>query len=294
MNTNPSGTKTDALSYTMLRQAVGIMGMALPFVLILGAWLFFHTCLRGSISAYYYTHMRDVLVGTLWVIGFFLLSYHGPDGRNSIDDWAGNLACIFAVGASLFPTDPPGSPTNPPGVSASFSAVGIIVLLILLTLGFFLCRFTRTHPGHKLEGFKKSRNRVGKFRTWILVLCVLLMVIYRFVPADATIAQVHKLFSLLFFLTLAFFALCLFTQTHPGHKPEGFKIKRNRIYRLCGWIIVGCMVLIDIYMCVPTNATASLERCNPVLWLETIMVLSFGVSWWVKGEGLRWLNDRKA
>jgi len=293
MNTGHSGTTTEALSYKMLRQAVGVLGMALPFAIILGGWFFFCTSLQGSISAYYYTHMREVLVGALWVIGFFLLSYHGPDGRNSIDDWAGNFACIFAVGSTLFPTDPPDAPTNLPG-GASFSALGIIALAILLTLGFFLCRFTRAHPGFKLRGFRTSRNGVGNFRAWILILCVLMMVIYRFVRSDATIALLHKGFSLLFMSMLAFFSLCLFTQTHPGHEPKGFKIKRNRVYKICGWIIVGCMVLIDIYMCVPANAVASLEKYNFVLWLETIMVLSFGVSWWVKGGGFHWLKDREA
>jgi hypothetical protein len=291
MNTNPFGTKTDALSYKMLRQAVGIMGMALPFVLILGGLLFFRTCLHDSISAYYYTDMRSVLVGTLWVVGFFLLSYHGPDGRNSIDDWAGNLACIFAVGSTLFATY---SPQVCPEESCSFSPVPIIVLVFFLTVGFFLCRFTRTHPGYKLEGFKKSHNSVGKFRVWPLGLCILLMVIYRFAPANSKVpVKLHLLFSLLFFLTLAFFALCLFTQTHPGHKPEGFKEKRNKVYRRCGWIIIGCMVLTDIYMCWSEKCTACLDRhYHPVLWLETIMVLAFGYSWWVKGEGRRRLNDR--
>jgi hypothetical protein len=321
MNTNPSGTKTDALAYTMLRQAVGYLGIFLPFVLMVGGWWFFHTRLQGSISDYHYTGMRDVHVGALWVIGFFLLSYHGPDGPNSIDDWAGNAACFFAVVASLFATDKPGGKESSPSpiLGIPLFVWGIIVLLFLLTVGFLLYGLTRSSQirqwRQKLEGFKKSSNRFGKFPRLIMVLnvnfrglimlfCILPMVIYRYVPRHSEVTViVHYLSSLLFFLTLAFFSLCLFTQTHldreAGFPDPHRKIKRNKVYKWCGWIIVGCAVLLDIYECVSQMyphkpAIAFLKNsCLPVLWLETIMAVCFGISWFVKGGGWSRLNDRK-
>jgi hypothetical protein len=48
--------------------------------------------------------MRDVYVATLYVFGFFLLSYKG---YQRIDDIISNLGCVFAVGSALFPTTPP-------------------------------------------------------------------------------------------------------------------------------------------------------------------------------------------
>jgi hypothetical protein len=53
------------IPYLTLRRTVGILGIALPFVLILGGWIVFKTSLQGSLSAYYHTGMRDVFVGIL-------------------------------------------------------------------------------------------------------------------------------------------------------------------------------------------------------------------------------------
>ena len=92
-------------SYLELRKAIGILGMVLPFVVSLGAWLFFQEGIQRSISAYYHTGMRDVFVGTLFAIGFFLLSYKGYERSDAI---AGDLGCLFAVGVALFPTAPEG------------------------------------------------------------------------------------------------------------------------------------------------------------------------------------------
>jgi len=49
-------------------------------VLILGKILYFRDPgIQDSISSYYYTDMRDVLVGSLCAIGVFLWSYRGYD-----------------------------------------------------------------------------------------------------------------------------------------------------------------------------------------------------------------------
>ena len=91
------------ISYLSLRKAVGIIGIALPFVLALGNWQLFHAnAIEDSVSYYYYTSMRGILVGSVcWAIGIFLMSYRGYQKRDEI---AGRLACVFALGVALFPT----------------------------------------------------------------------------------------------------------------------------------------------------------------------------------------------
>src|SRR5277367_4539977 len=90
------------ISYLSLRKAVGVIGVSLPVVLVLGNCLLFHaTSIDDSISHYYYTCMRGVLVGSLWAIGVFLMSYRGYEKRDEI---AGRLACVFALGVALLPT----------------------------------------------------------------------------------------------------------------------------------------------------------------------------------------------
>ena len=65
-------------SYLTLRKTIGLLGLALPVVLAVGGLLIFDPPgLQRSISAYFYTNISQVFVGTLWAIGFFLLSYKG-------------------------------------------------------------------------------------------------------------------------------------------------------------------------------------------------------------------------
>lgn len=67
------------VSYLTLRKAIGLLGLLLPLILAVGERLIFSRGLRESVSGYYYTGMRGVLVGGLCAIGAFLLAYRGYD-----------------------------------------------------------------------------------------------------------------------------------------------------------------------------------------------------------------------
>ncbi|MGH3264433.1 MAG: hypothetical protein ACRDNS_20835, partial [Trebonia sp.] len=56
-----------ALTYFALRRAIGVIGLALPVVLLVTGCIEGH--LEGSISAYYYTDLRDYFTGTMCVLG---------------------------------------------------------------------------------------------------------------------------------------------------------------------------------------------------------------------------------
>src|SRR4051794_41962565 len=71
-------------SYLFLRRAIGLIGLALPFVLILGKQLVQGGDLIGSLSGYYYTDLRDVLVRAMCAGGVFPLAYYGPDPVDNI------------------------------------------------------------------------------------------------------------------------------------------------------------------------------------------------------------------
>jgi len=200
-------------SYLTLRKAIGFLGIALPFAVSLGALILFRTRIQSSISSYYYTGTRDVLVGALWAIGFFLLSYRGYE---PVDNITGNLGCVFALGVALFPTAPDLNPST-------------------------------------------TARLIGYF---------------------------HMAFAGLFFLTLIFFSLFLFTKTKPHVQPTRRKLQRNILYRVCGVAMATCILLMTIYTFLPDAAAASLECYHPIFWLETIAILSFGISWLTKGEGI--------
>jgi hypothetical protein len=59
----PRATDPIVLSYLALRKAVGMVALALPFVLAIPWWFLRDHMLASSISSYYYTGMRNLFVG---------------------------------------------------------------------------------------------------------------------------------------------------------------------------------------------------------------------------------------
>ena len=206
------------ISYLTLRKVVGILGMALPFVVFLGVKFIFKTDIQSSISSYYYTGMRDVFVGILWTIGFFLYSYRG---YGPIDNITGNLACVFAVVVSLFPTTADGTASR----------------------------------------------------------------------AEEVVGTVHLVFAALFFLTLSYFSLALFPKTNLNKQFTLQKAQRNIVYKVCGYVMLACIVLMAIYKFWVEDAVPGLQAFEPVFWLEATAIFVFGVSWFTKGEAI--LADKK-
>ena len=100
-------------------------------------------------------------------------------------------------------------------------------------------------------------------------------------------AHVHLISASLFFLVLAYFALFLFTKSTGNLTPQ--KKKRNRIYKTCGYIMLACILLLFLYFAIPCLGTR-LENYKPVIFLETIALWAFGISWLIKGEFL--LKDK--
>lgn len=76
-------------SFLALRKAVGFIGMALPFVLLLvyGFGL-------GSVSEGYYTAGSALFVAGVCTIGIFLLFYRGFDGRDRIASFIAGAAAL--------------------------------------------------------------------------------------------------------------------------------------------------------------------------------------------------------
>jgi hypothetical protein len=180
MGNNLGNERSLVFSYLEHRKAIGILGIALPFVVSLGALILFQTGLQRSISAYYHTGMGDVFVGTLFVIGFFLLSYKGYDRR---DDIAGDLACVFLLGVALFPTTPDDAVTSDARVIGSvhlaFSALAFLMLIY-----FSLYLFTKTDPSKSPSRRKLQRNRVYRASGYTIGVCILLIAIFHLLPND--------------------------------------------------------------------------------------------------------------
>jgi len=152
------------LSYLALRKSVGVIGMLLPFVLAGGHMLAAGARIEGSISAYYWTEMRDVLVGALCAIAVFLFAYRGPD---KVDDFAADFAAISAVGVALAPSRPDG----PFGLVHYVFAASFFLALAY----FSLVLFRKTNPRERPTRRKLMRNRVYAVCGCTMLACVALI-----------------------------------------------------------------------------------------------------------------------
>ncbi len=89
---------------------------------------------------------------------------------------------------------------------------------------------------------------------------------------------VHFVAAGVFFITLAVFSIFLFTR--EASKPTSQKIKRNRIYRICGYIMIACLAAIVVYY---NFFKEKHLKSTFVFWAETTALVAFGVSWLTKG-----------
>jgi len=98
------------IQYYVLRSLIGLAGFSLPLAVWLGSMALDGQDLLSSISTYYYSSMRDVLVGILIIIGVFLATYKAYRGRGErlwgwlSDDLLTNVAGVAALGIAFFPT----------------------------------------------------------------------------------------------------------------------------------------------------------------------------------------------
>jgi hypothetical protein len=154
--------KSLLVSYLTLRRIVGCLGIALPIVLLVTG-LVQDGRIQASISAYYdLERPRDVLVGALFAIAFFLLTYRGYERE---DDIAGALCFVFALGVALFRHDGPGV------VAAVHFTSAAGLFLVLAYYSFFL--FTKTSGDVTPE--KVKRNQVYRWCGAVIVACIVVI-----------------------------------------------------------------------------------------------------------------------
>jgi len=104
------------------------------------------------------------------------------------------------------------------------------------------------------------------------------------------VGKLHNLSALMYFIILIVYALFLFPKTHmdmvTGIKRfmGRQKKKRNVVYYICGGLMTTALLLIIAYMWFLGKLYPGLKDLDPIFWLESIVLLSFGISWLTKGQ----------
>jgi hypothetical protein len=100
-----------------------------------------------------------------------------------------------------------------------------------------------------------------------------------------TINIIHFASAACLFTIFAIFSLFLFTKTKKSAHPTNRKLKRNVMYRVCGIVILLCIVLLLLYSTIPA-LQKQFKNYKPIFVLEFAALIAFGVSWLTKGEAL--------
>ncbi len=94
----------------------------------------------------------------------------------------------------------------------------------------------------------------------------------------------HYISAGIFLLCLAYMSIFLFTKSDKSPTERGSKkIQRNRVYRICGVLMVLAVVIIaseSLSIIPPTYYTTH----KVTFWMETLAIESFGFAWLIKGE----------
>lgn len=187
-----AGNDSLLVSYLSLRKAIGWIGVALPFALALGAIAAGSAGVQRSVSAYYYTAMGDVLVGSLCAIGVFLFSYQGYEPKDNV---AGNLACLFALGVALCPTTPLAEATRADEIVGKLHL--LFAALLFITLAYFsLVLFRKTDPTKTPTPRKLQRNRVYTLCGYAILVCIALIAVVSFLSNGSPIQRLRPVFWL--------------------------------------------------------------------------------------------------
>jgi Na+-transporting methylmalonyl-CoA/oxaloacetate decarboxylase gamma subunit len=169
-----------------------------------------------------------------------------------------------------------------------YSSNGDVLVVVLSVLGVFLF----TYQGYDWKesalttlaaicgvGVAFSPTATEKANSWSI------HVANESVPMVLGIER-HFVFAALFFLALAVMSLHYFPQSDNDPQKSTHskqqKARRNRVYRICGWVIIACVVLLLLYFIFKPFHT--IFGVPIVFFFETIAVEAFGLSWLTKGQ----------
>jgi hypothetical protein len=191
MSYPPVASDQRVISYLTLRKAIGLIGVLLPFILA-GVYMLLASKIifQSSVSAYYYTSMRNVLVGGLCAIGVFLFAYRGYGWQ---DNLCTNAAGVFAVGVAFCPTTPPDPSRAATVLGYLHLAFAGLLFSMLAIIALFL--FTKTDSLGARPAEKRKRDIVYHACGCVIVACLLLVPVEAFVLGEA-VARYQPLFWL--------------------------------------------------------------------------------------------------
>jgi hypothetical protein len=250
------------MDYRALQALIGAIAILLVPVVYVGNWLIFTRhlggCLGpnrgipGSLSAFYYTHMRNLFVGAMCAMGVFFATYRGYDRW---DNRITNVAGLAAICIALSPTLPPFYSQSPGGPNLFFTASNQCGPVTLIT--------------YNLSPHQSAYRWVHVVSLIVLFMMVFLMVLVQFTRTDKPVGERKPANSENLISKILAWWNGLFKVEQP-------KKRRNKFYVICaGGIALSALLAI---------AGPWIDNTAPWLLIAEVGAFwSFGFAWYVKG-----------
>lgn len=239
-------------SQRLYNNAVGVVAIALPVVMLFSWWL--GHCKQNSISHHYFApFFGDLLVGALVFIGAFMIAYRSD---HWLDQCLSSVAGACAFFVAIFPTSTQGCEAYLEGENPARLLVSKISVVVIDEKKRF-----NIEPMSG-DGFDQLFPDAG---------------------------TIHFISAAMLFAFLAYYSFCIFTRVKENSQRKGdgslitVKRVRNGIYHFTGWVIVACMAAIALGKWKP-GWFPNWDAVNATFIFEAIALIAFGTAWLVKGR----------
>jgi hypothetical protein len=235
MDNQAADSRNILLSYSGLRISIGIIGLLMPWFVRLGGYLQEKITASGTVSAYYYTGMRDVFVGTLILVGVLLAFYRTPRKR---DQYVAVFTGLAAICIGIFPMDP----VFPQNIKDDY----------------FMPEDAKLY----IQDHYFPHGQLG----------------------------IHNYAVTVFFGLGIYLVANSFKNTTKYSSNEQItmteqKVKRNRIYRICAFLMLLSGVGIEVLSYLNgMKRYENLHLANYIFFPESLAISSFAFAWLVKGQ----------
>lgn len=195
------------ISYLTQRKLLGYLGVLLPFLVYFGSQLDGCTAVQNSISAYYFTNVREIFVATLAALALFFVTYKG---YNRLDNVLTNLAGFLALNIAIFPSMRETTETihylftfvSPRITDLIHLCSASTFFMILAFISFFVFTKTGNSP---MTSRKISRNRVYQVCGILIFISLVIMGVVENLPNEIKL-YLHKYRPIFAFESLSLFA----------------------------------------------------------------------------------------
>ena len=266
-------------TYRYLRAAMVALLVMLVFSVGFQWWsVNSHSCLLGSVSAYYYTPVRPVFIGSLCALGTCLIAYKGhSDAEDVLLNFSGFMAFVVAFVPTARDTSCSGldyDPTSEQLANLVRNNIWSLIVVSLLAAG--VRWYLRRHLA------PSGMDRGGIIAT---VVCAVVIVVelYLFLRArDSFISASHGIAAAT--MVSGVIAVMVLSALTVPVRQQGLRPDEGRAYQ-GAYVAIAVVLGLALVLAVVASLVGAVND-NLILVAELIVIICFVVYWIVQSREL--------